>query len=60
METFLDEIIRECADKPEFASYLGLHFVLELAGGQEEEIVTGTGADGESEVTNIHFVTVQS
>lgn len=60
METFLDEMIRECADKPEFASYLGLHFVLELAGGQEEEIVTGTGADGESEVTNIHFVTVQS
>lgn len=59
METFLDEIIRECADRTEFAAYLGLHFVLKLADGQEEKIVTRRGGDEDIEVTNIHFSVVR-
>lgn len=38
METFLDEIFRDCAAKDEYAEYLGTHFSIEPAGGDEIEI----------------------
>lgn len=37
-ETFLDEVIGKCMEEPAFSQYLGTHFVLELAGGNEDEI----------------------
>ena len=37
-ETFLDALIKEYMSEPEFAPYSGIHFYLELAGGNEEEL----------------------
>ncbi|MGN0375185.1 MAG: hypothetical protein ACI4EN_06745 [Butyrivibrio sp.] len=40
-ETFLDGIIKEFLEEPVFAPYLGMHFELELAGGQPRELELG-------------------
>ena len=37
-ETFLDALIKEYMSEPEFAPYSGIHFYLELAGGNEDEL----------------------
>ena len=42
-ETFLDGIIRGFMGEERFARYAGLHFVLELCGGDEDEIQLGNG-----------------
>ncbi len=47
-ETFLDEIIAGFMEEEDFLRYSGTHFVLELAGGNEEEIQLG----GLASVTN--------
>lgn len=49
METFLDEIFMECAQKQEYEQYLGIHFTIELEG--QDEI---TPADGFT-ISDIHF-----
>lgn len=42
-ETFLDAIIRGLMGEESFARYAGLHFILELANGDEDEIALGSG-----------------
>ncbi len=37
-ETFLDEVIRRFIDEQIFYPYIGMHFQIELAGGQEETL----------------------
>lgn len=49
METFLDEIFMECAQKQEYEQYLGIHFTIEPEG--QDEI---TPADGFT-ISDIHF-----
>lgn len=49
METFLDEIFMECAQKQEYEQYLGVHFTIEPEG--QDEI---TPADGFT-ISDIHF-----
>lgn len=49
METFLDEIFIECAQKQEYEQYLGIHFTIEPEG--QDEI---TPADGFT-ISDIHF-----
>lgn len=49
METFLDEIFMECAQKQEYEQYLGMHFTIEPEG--QDEI---TPADGFT-ISDIHF-----
>lgn len=51
METFLDEIFHDCAEKPEYAQYLGMKFMLEPAAPDEDELVPGNGFT----ISNIHF-----
>ena len=43
-DTFLDALIKEYMGEPEFAEFTGMHFVLELAGGSEEELKVGSNA----------------
>lgn len=49
METFLDEIFMECAQKQEYEQYLGMHFTIEPE--EQDEI---TPADGFT-ISDIHF-----
>lgn len=49
METFLDEILMECAQKQEYEQYLGMHFTIEPE--EQDEI---TPADGFT-ISDIHF-----
>ncbi len=49
METFLDEIFMECAQKQEYEQYLGMHFTIEPE--EHDEI---TPADGFT-ISDIHF-----
>lgn len=51
LETFLDEMISDIAEREEFAEYMGMHFTLKLAEGKEDLMELGDGF----EVTNIHF-----
>lgn len=53
-ETFLDEIIQEFMKLPAFEKYRGIHFYLELAGGDPKELdLYGYGS-----VTNFNIVKV--
>lgn len=38
-DTFLDEIIKDCMKEKAFEKYIGLHFVLKLSEGIEEELL---------------------
>ncbi len=49
METFLDEIFMECAQKQEYEQYLGMHFTIDPE--EQDEI---TPADGFT-ISDIHF-----
>ena len=49
METFLDEIFMECAQKQEYEQYLGMHFTIEPE--EQDEIMP---ADGFT-ISDIHF-----
>lgn len=44
-ETFLDEGIKEFLEEPDFSPYLGMHFELELAGGDIKELELGEYAE---------------
>ncbi len=37
-ETFLDDTLKQYMSEPAFSKYVGMHFVIELAGGNEEEL----------------------
>ena len=57
METFLDEIMHDCAEKEEYAEYLGTHFTIEPIGGEEIELAAPE-KDGQSEkftISNMDF-----
>ena len=53
-DTFLDAMIKEYMNEPEFSEFIGMHFYLELAGGEEEEIETSHIAN----VTNFRIILV--
>lgn len=53
-DTFLDAMIKEYMNEPEFSEFIGMHFYLELAGGEEEEIETSRIAN----VTNFRIILV--
>ena len=50
METFLDEIFHDCAQTPEYAPYLGIHFTITPAAPADEIELAGGFT-----VSNIHF-----
>lgn len=54
METFLDEIFHDCAQKPEYAQFLGIQFIVEPAEQDEEELTLLHGFT----ISNIHFLTL--
>ena len=49
METFLDEIFMECAQKQEYEQYLGMHFTIEPE--EQDEITPANGFT----ISDIHF-----
>ena len=56
METFLDEIFRDCAAKEEYSEYLGMHFAIEPAGDDEIEISANSQDNAlPFTISNIHF-----
>lgn len=51
METFFDEMLKDYVGRAEFAGFVGMHFVIEMADGNEETI----SLNNMFEVTNIVF-----
>ena len=49
-ETFLDEILHDCARTPEYAPCLGIHFTITPAAPADEIKIAGSFT-----VSNIHF-----